>query len=490
MPSFSDADLKYLGTLAHACSDEKRILDSSNENSHGFYLGKLLQVTGNTLIERITAWQKRVVEAMYQIAEYQNEIDNIASRLYCIQKTDIQAVEVVLKSEESISEEYTVETLAEDKDLAISFSSRSDANGLVVELFSYLTGCAYGHWDVRFATGERPAPQLPEPFAPLLVCSPGMLTGDDGLPATQDRIVSEEWLSTHPNTTTLPSEGMVQQPTIQFTQYPITVAWDGILVDDMDHSADIVRRVREVLAVLWPSEDGAKAEAIEREVSEILGIKDLREHFRRQGDFFAHHLKRYSKSRRQAPIYWPLSTASGSYTLWIYYHRLTSDTLFTATNQYVEPKITEIKRKIGELEGRLTGTTGREATRLREEAESARALLAELQDFRAELLRVAALPYRPDLSDGVIINAAPLYRLFRLPKWAKDTKACWEKLQRGEYDWAHLAYTIWPDRVREKCPVDHSLAIAHNLEHLYIDQPTIVQRKRSRKAIRDKEDEV
>ena len=37
---------------------------------------------------------------------------------------------------------------------------------------------------------------------------------------------------------------------------------------------------------------------------------------RRPTGFFADHLKRYSKSRRQAPIYWPLSTAKGSYTLW------------------------------------------------------------------------------------------------------------------------------------------------------------------------------
>jgi hypothetical protein len=65
-----------------------------------------------------------------------------------------------------------------------------------------------------------------------------------------------------------------------------------------------------------------RAEAIEQEACEILGVKDLREYFRKTALFFADHLKRYSKSRRQAPIYWPLSKASGSYTLWIYYHRL------------------------------------------------------------------------------------------------------------------------------------------------------------------------
>ena len=50
------------------------------------------------------------------------------------------------------------------------------------------------------------------------------------------------------------------------------------------------------------------------------------------------HLHGYSKSRRKAPIYWPLSTASGSYTLWLYYPALTSQTLYTAVNDFVEPK--------------------------------------------------------------------------------------------------------------------------------------------------------
>jgi hypothetical protein len=123
------------------------------------------------------------------------------------------------------------------------------------------------------------------------------------------------------------------------------------------------------------------------------------------------------------------------------------------------------------LEEKVQRASGREAARLREEIEEVRAIHSELTGLRDELLRVAALPYRPNLNDGVIINAAPLHRLFRLPRWAKDMRATWEKLERGEYDWAHLAYTMWPDRVREKCRTDKSLAIAHGLEDLYMGPP-------------------
>ena len=316
-----------------------------------------------------------------------------------------------------------------------------------------------------------------------------MLQSPDGRLASSSNIAREDWFISQSGSATFPTQDSIQCPTIANSEYPISIAWDGILVDDSDHPTDIIYHIREVLAVLWPSINGAMDENIEREVCQILGVNDLREYLLRPSAFFEDHLKRYSKSHRQAPIYWPLSTSSGSYTLWVYYHRLTSDTLFTAINQYVDPKVAETQRKIDELEAQLTGVKGRDATRQREERENIRNFLVELQSFRNELLRVAALPYHPNLNDGVIINAAPLHRLFSLPKWVKDTKECWEKLQSGEYDWAHLAYTIWPDRVREKCRADNSLAIAHNLEHLYIEQPTTAQKKRSRKAVQDKEDE-
>jgi len=296
-----------------------------------------------------------------------------------------------------------------------------------------------------------------------------MLVGPDGLPAKPNGIVSKEWLRARPDVNTLPPEGAVAQPTIADDEYPLRISWDGVLVDDpgldgaRPHPDDIVRRVQEVLELLW----GDRAGAIEQEACEILSVKDLREYFGRPAGFFDDHLKRYSKSRRKAPIYWPLSTVSGSYTVWVYYHCLTDQTLYSIVNRYVEPKITEVERTVASLEKDIATKSGREASRLQDRWQEARSFLGELQDFRQELLRVAGLPYKPDLNDGVIINAAPLHRLFRHRQWAQETKACWEKLERGEYDWAHMAYTIWPQRVREVCRQDRSIAIAHGLEELY-----------------------
>ena len=212
-----------------------------------------------------------------------------------------------------------------------------------------------------------------------------------------------------------------------------------------------------------------------------LDVKDLREYFRKPSLFFADHLKRYSKSRRQAPIYWPLSTASGSYTLWVYYHRLNDDSLYTALNKYVKPKIDDTEKELRRIESELPNATGREASSLRTAFEETGVFLDELREFRDELARVADLPYKPNLNDGVLITASPLWKLFRLPKWRKDLQECWKKLEAGDYDWAHLAYSIWPDRVRDVCKSDRSIAIAHDLESLCELAAKPAKKKRSKK---------
>jgi hypothetical protein len=69
----------------------------------------------------------------------------------------------------------------------------------------------------------------------------------------------------------------------------------------------------------------------------------------------------------------------------------------------------------------------------------------------------------PNIEDGVLINAAPLWEL--LPFWP-DTKKAWQELEQEKYDWAHQAMDHWPDRVQEKCKTSKSFAIAHGLEDL------------------------
>ncbi len=174
--------------------------------------------------------------------------------------------------------------------------------------------------------------------------------------------------------------------------------------------------------------------------------------------FFKTHLSSYSMSRRQAPIYWPLQTPSGSYTIWVYYHRLNGQTLYTCVNDFVEPKLAQVEQDLNGLRSKSARSTQEE-----KELEKLSDLASELRDFRDELLRLAKF-WRPNLNDGVQITAAPLWKLFQHKAWQKKLKETWESLEKGDYDWAHLACSIWPERVLRKCHQDRSLAIAHDVE--------------------------
>ncbi|MEK8089209.1 BREX-1 system adenine-specific DNA-methyltransferase PglX [Thermithiobacillus plumbiphilus] len=243
----------------------------------------------------------------------------------------------------------------------------------------------------------------------------------------------------------------------------------SILVSDTGHSRAIIAAVQNALASMWPSNAGG----IEGEILEALGC-DLDQYFER--GFFPAHIAQYGKSRRTAPIYWPLSTASGSYVLWIYYAALSSQTLYTAINDFVEPKLKQVSEATVQLRNKGAGRSRAEEKQF----EELQAFELELIELRDTLLKLAPT-YKPNHDDGVQISAAPLWPLFRHKPWQKVLKDTWEKLKKGEYDWAHLAMNYWPERVREKCKTDKSLAIAHGLEEIYEEPEAKPKKTRGRK---------
>jgi hypothetical protein len=222
--------------------------------------------------------------------------------------------------------------------------------------------------------------------------------------------------------------------TVAPADYPIRIDWDGILVDDSDHTSDVVRRVRDVLEVIWKNQ----ADAIEKEACEILGVKELRDYFRKpgKGGFWDDHVSRYTKSRRKAPIYWLLQSSKKNYALWLYYHRLDKDLLFKALVNYVEPKIRLEDSRLETLRTQkaAAGGSGREAKRLGKDVERQEEFLSELRDFEDKLRRAANLHLEPDLNDGVVLNIAPLHELV---PW-KEAKSYWQDLLDGKYEWSSI----------------------------------------------------
>lgn len=215
----------------------------------------------------------------------------------------------------------------------------------------------------------------------------------------------------------------------------------------------------------------------ESKICGTLRISSLNEYVA-DNIFFAHHLENYSRNGRSAPIYWPLSTASGSYSLWLYYPELTSQTLFTAVNDFLDGpsgKLTQVSRECTVLRLKTGRTTEEE-----KQYELLQVFEQELTEMRDILLRIAPT-YRPNHNDGVQITAAPLWSLFRHRPWQRILKDTWAKLEGGDLDWAHLAMSYWPERVREKCKTDKSLAIAHGLEDLYVEPEVVAKKPRIKK---------
>ena len=371
-----------------------RLRDTLDDETIAFYLAPFDANVGNgSLSDMAEACFRDRKQAATRITEIKQRIDELVFEIYRIPPSE----QAKLKE---AGPGY-------DKGNDLGFSLQTVVNNCVRNVVSWGVGVILGRWDIRLATGERQPQELPDPFDPLPVCPPGMLQGPDGLPAKPEDVPSN---------------------------YPIRIDWDGILVDDLGHEDDIIRRVQNVLEVIWKD----RAEAIEREACEILGVRELRDYFRKPGNggFWMDHVKRYSKSRRKAPIYWYLRSAKGNYGLWLYYHRLDKDILFKALLNYVEPKVRLEEDRLKSLRGRkeTAGSSGREAKQIEKDMDRQEQFVSELHDFADKLRRAANLHLIPDLNDGVVLTIAPL---FELVPW-KEAKECWEDLVEGKYEWSSI----------------------------------------------------
>ncbi len=412
IPPLTDAQRQQLATLARRAWSLKRTLDTIHETSHAFALpAALRQAQGERLVsavptERLADGSQTESLGDYNPSAIQAELAHIQAEIDTL-AFDLYGFAAADRQQAQGSTDASSADDAETDDGAEEAEEAEVATPATDALLSWAVGVVFGRFDWRLATGERPLPPEPEPFDALPAKSPGMLP------------VGEQPFHAH----------------------------TGILVDDPGHAHDLAHQVEEVLhRVGQPVPDNVRRWL--------------------QRDFFAFHLQRYSKSRRKAPIYWPLATASGSYTLWLYAPSLSHETLFTAVNDFLDGpsgKLTQVSRDAATLQS-LGSKRSREQEK---QFEALQTLELELIDLRALALKIAQ-NYQPHPDDGTQISAAPLWPLFGHKPWQKLLKDTWAKLEKGDYDWAHLAMAYWPQRVREKCQTDKSLAIAHGLEGLYV----------------------
>ena len=339
----------------------------------------------------------------------QDEINDIAYGLYEIAPEDRRAIEVwsgtAVTSEQDADQDDSEKDEAEERE-----ADNHELDGAEIEtkqLLSWALGVSFGRFDLRLAVGERQMPDEGYPFQALPSQSPGLLPLDE--PSVSER--------------------------------------RGILVDDRGHVDDLVQNVTSVcdrLSITCPEEES------------------LRRYFREE--FFVSHIKMYSKSRRKAPLYWQLGPPSAKYSIWIYAHRFTSDTLFRVQNEYLSPKLAHERKR---LESIRIDAGPNPPSALSKDIELQETFVVELQAMLDEVKRVAPL-WRAHMDDGIAISFAPLWRLVPHNRaWQKELFNTWKLLCSGDYDWAHMSMHLWPERVVPKCAADRSLAIAHGLEDIF-----------------------
>ena len=173
---------------------------------------------------------------------------------------------------------------------------------------------------------------------------------------------------------------------------------DGIIpvLDGEWFEDDIVARTRDFLRATF-------GEATLREnlrfVEDSLG-KDLRKYF--LNDFYKDHLQTYKKR----PIYWLIQSPRKGFSVLLYLHRYTRDTMNLVLNRYLRDYQVKLRNRLAHLaQEQVIASTAKAKTDARKESEKLTKVLHECEEWeRQVLLPLAQQRIELDLDDGVKTN--------------------------------------------------------------------------------------
>lgn len=306
-----------------------------------------------------------------------------------------------------------------------------DKKVMAQEIMMELVGMAFGRWGTVYAKGLKPMPDFGDVF--------------DALPF-------------------MPVVSLNEVP----TDYALNIPEDGILSNQADSNICLASRVRDVMHYLWAE----RADDIEYELCQLIGCKNLQAYFESPTGFFEYHFKRYTKSRRKAPIYWMLSSEDGSLTYWVYYPKLSKNTLPSL--------ILKLREENEAIRSNINNAMVAHDKLLET---SLRAKQQQVEGMIEEITRIIDLGYEPNHDDGVPVTSCPLVNLIRHRGWNTECAANFETLEKGDYDWSHLAMNMFPSRVTQKAKKDWCMALTHGLEHLCENKPKEKKTRKKKKEV-------
>ena len=379
----------------------------------------------NDILEALIAYEQ---EADQELERISAEIDSKTLELYGV--TDPEDIAVVEKAVERRPKDVLWKETR-------GYSEEQKKLYHVESLLSFWVGCLFGRWDA--VNGSFYDERLVQNSEIFDLC--------EAIKKKADELWGKDEIIAEPTKFALSEEEIKACPKVK---YPYTIDFYGIIPLDEGHPEDLIKSVEIAAGITFGEEN---AEQVIREVEAILG-KELRTYFSR--DFFESHANRYLKK----PIYWLLQSSNRAYSIYLYYHKIDSDTLFKVVRNYIEPKINMVSSEIEDINVKIEINEGREKRQLEKEKANLEDSLQEIVAFKESVEKIIALGLALNLDDGIAVNIAPFKDVIL---WNEAHKY-WDALESGQCDWSKLAMKLWPERVKRKCKKDKSLAIAHGLD--------------------------
>ena len=427
---------EYLEPLARSAVRSRQCEAVMEETTFEF----ILTLRWDTGLSDLTASQAR-------LEDVERRINEEAYVLYGISHADRAAMEAELAggSLEAEEDEDAAPTDQDDESSAEAPMSREE---LAVRWISYAVGIVLGRFE----------PSVPGALGSGVYHSADFAVGSLPEPDEQE---FDELVGPVERFAYVDGEGGRHLFPAQVEKALLELAVpDGIAVLDEGHPRDLPTLVQRALTLMLGEESAREVIAQGTSSNSSTPPRTRLRKFLERDFFTKWHLKWY----RKRPVYWPMQSAQRSYGFLLFHEKVEHDTLYVLQRDYLDHKLNGLRLQINDIRTQLESKEGGARKQLEREMDDVTQMLDELSQFAEAMERAVREGYEPEpnwIDDGIILRLAPLWEL--IPIWKTEPKKHWERLQRGDFDWAHIAMHYWPDRVREKCKTDKSLAIAHGV---------------------------
>ena len=174
---------------------------------------------------------------------------------------------------------------------------------------------------------------------------------------------------------------------------------NGVIIFDSNFEDDVMGYIRRCIASTYDENETYERES---EIEEMLNksIKDwLRNTF-----FRHHHCKEYRRRGQRIPIYWQLESDEGTFSCFVYYHKMNADTLHKIRGQYIDKKLDTLQNRLDAIESELEAANEDQTLALRSEKEEIRADIDDITEFRDRVDALIDEGFEPDFEAGIWEN--------------------------------------------------------------------------------------